>query len=171
MTRTLEQRLSNLEAMAAIQQVLMTCGLALDTGDPDLFADCFTPDCRVAYRDHVTPANADIIRRRGGVVEGDSEVYQGRDRMHALATAHSRPPERYHKHVTSIPVIRVDADQAWTTSYLTLLLRHHNMPVLAAFGRYDDTFAKGDDDRWRIRERRAHLEAHAGTPPLVRKQN
>ena len=65
-------------------------------------------------------------------------------------------------------MIDVDGDKATCVSYLVVVMEHEDVPVLRVFGRYRDRLVRGDDGRWRFRERIAEIESmHAGLPPFV----
>lgn len=165
----IETRLGRLEAVYEIHDTLTRYCQSLDYGDEAALADCFTEDCAVSYEGYLTPDNEAKVRERGATIVDGAECYRGRAQMLRLAEAHSRPPDRLHKHFLSLPRIAFhQPDSASVTSYFTLLLKVEGQPRVAAFGRYDDIIVRCEDGRWRISSRRGRLEAHAGTPPLVR---
>jgi ketosteroid isomerase-like protein len=81
---------------------------------------------------------------------------------------HTRAPELWHKHLLVEPAIDVEGDTASCVSYLAVVMEHDDMPVLRVFGRYRDRLERGDDGRWRFRERIAEIESmRADLPPFV----
>ncbi len=150
----LAQRLTALEDEREALRTLHSYGQALDAGDEDAFADCFTEDGTFTA---------------GGRQPGHTTfALAGRDELRAFAQGHSRPPVGYHQHHVAEPVIALDGDTARVRSTMFVVMEADGVPVLRVFGRYDDTLRRCSDGRWRIARRVAAIDAmRPGLPALV----
>jgi ketosteroid isomerase-like protein len=141
----LERRLDALDQSAAVVDVLYHYAHALDFGDEEEFADCFTEDAVWEARNAAT----DSIMTN-----------TGRDELRRFAEGHTRPPELYHKHFMVQPTVHIDGDTATASCYFMLLVgAPGGMPELMTFGRYVDELRMEPDGRWRIAVRRAEADA------------
>ena len=140
-----------LMAERAVLATLYRYGHSIDYGLEQDWLDCFAP------------AGAFDVRYRVGVKP--SRRFEGRDALAGFLAAHSRAPDRWHKHLLFEPVITVDGDRATARSYFARLDADANgAPFVRAFGRYLDELVKGSDGRWRFAERVAEVEAVASDP-------
>lgn len=152
--RELQARLTVLEEERSIQRRLYAYGHAIDYGDEDEWVDCFTED--------------GVFDVRGRLPGHTALVVSGREALREFAAGHTRPPERYHKHLVIQPVIALEGDRATCTSYFLVVMEHEGRPVLRVFGRYRDRLVKEEGGRWRFEERVAEIESmRPGLPPLA----
>ncbi len=151
----LEARLSLLEAERAIVATLHRYAHSIDYGDEPGWVDCFTEDGVFDVRSR----HAHQLKR----------LISGRAELAAFIARHTRAPELWHKHLLVEPLVEVTGPDSGTcNSYLAVVMEHENAPVLRVFGRYRDRLARGDDGRWRFRERIAEIESmRADLPPFV----
>jgi hypothetical protein len=143
----LVSRLRALEAERDVLATLYRYGHALDYGAETDWADCFTATAHYEVREPGTAA-APTVRS-----------YDGRDELAAFAAAHTRAPERFHKHLVADPVIAVDGDRATVVSYFLRLDDVDGERVVYAFGRYLDELVRCADGRWRFAVRIAEVES------------
>jgi hypothetical protein len=137
-------RLQVLEDERGVRATLYRYGHALDYGAEADWVDCFA-------------AAAHYEVREPGA--GRVRTYDGQDELAAFAAAHTRAPERFHKHVVVDPVIAVDGDRATSVSYFMRLDDVDGERVVYAFGRYRDELVRGADGRWRFAVRIAEVES------------
>src|SRR5438067_10249652 len=127
----LERRVAALEDQAAIVDVLYRYGHAIDFGDQEMFADCFTEDA--VWEAH-NAVNGSVMRNAG------------RDELRRFVEGHTRPPELFHKHVIAEARVQVDGDAATAACYFILLLgAPGGVPEVMTFGRYVDTLRREPD--------------------------
>jgi ketosteroid isomerase-like protein len=144
-TRAPGAHTANLDDEAAITRVLYQYVHALDYGNEAAWVDCFTAD---AVWHAMIP----------GV--GKETVFRGQVELFGFAAGHTRPPELYHKHVITAPMIEVDGDSATSVCYFQFMAAGTDgVPILMTFGRYLDAFRRCDDGKWRISDRHAEVEA------------
>ena len=147
----LREQVALLMAERAVLDTLYRYGHSIDYGLEEDWLDCFEPD------------GAFDVRYRAGA--RPSRRYEGRDGLTAFIAAHSRAPDRWHKHLLFEPLVTVDGDRARARSYFARLdAGHDRTPFVRAFGRYLDELARGSDGRWRFVERVAEVEAMAASP-------
>jgi ketosteroid isomerase-like protein len=145
----LEARLSTVEDESAILKTLHRMAITIDYGDHATWLDCFTTD---------------IVFEMVEVSETDRVVrvrHEGRDALAAFIPGHTHAPAHFHKHLVSDPLIKVSGDTASCTSYLTRVDKGPDGPFLWSFGRYLDSFARGEDNRWRVARRTIEVESRA----------
>ncbi|MET0370416.1 MAG: nuclear transport factor 2 family protein [Sphingobium sp.] len=146
----LETRLSRLEAERDILATFARYGHSIDYGREADWVDCFAPD---AVYDVILPGEAPDAPP-GIRSVGTAELAQ-------FAAAHSRAPDRWHKHLVVNPVFAFDADLAGA-DVESYFLRVDAMPphrVIYAQGRYKDRMRLCPDGRWRFARRRCEVEA------------
>jgi ketosteroid isomerase-like protein len=144
---SLERRVALLEEQAAIIDVLYRYAYAIDYGDEQMFADCFTDD---AVWEAQNAVNGSVMRNAG------------RDELRRFAEGHTRPPELYHKHLMVEPRVQIDGASATSTCYFALLVgAPGGLPEVVTFGRYVDTFRRNGDGSWRIANRRAEADTRS----------
>jgi hypothetical protein len=120
-------------------------GTALDYGDADGFAACFTDD---GVFESVGTSGARPIDVRGTVA------------LRAYAASHSSAPDRMHKHCVFGTLLRFDdaVEVATGVSYYARLDLLVDGPVIMAFGRYHDALTLTSEG-WRLRRRQIEIEA------------
>ncbi len=150
----LERRLALLEDERAIMKRLYAYAHAIDYGDEEGWANCFTED------------GVFDIRTR---IEGTPKmVVSGRAELRGFVARHTRAPELWHKHMLVEPQITVDGDEARSDSYLFVLVENEGLPTLRVFGRYRDRLIRDADGQWRFRERMAEIESmNRFLPPFI----
>ena len=140
-----------LMAERAVLATLYRYGHSIDYGLEQDWLDCFAP------------VGAFDVRYRGGAKP--SRRYEGRDALTGFIAAHTRAPDRWHKHLLFEPVIEVEGEGARVCSYFARLdADDDGTPFVRAFGRYLDQLVKGSDGTWRFAERIAEVEAVAADP-------
>jgi len=147
---SLDEVIARLQALEAERGVLATLhryGHALDYGAEADWVDCFAPAAHYE------------VREPGAGPAASVRSYDGRDELAAFAAAHTRAPERFHKHVVVDPVIAVDRDRATAVSYFLRLDHVDGTREVYAFGRYRDELVRGPDGRWRFAVRIAEVES------------
>ncbi|MCU1617916.1 MAG: hypothetical protein JWO98_5456 [Frankiales bacterium] len=133
---------ADLEAEAAIVRLMALYCHAIDWGDADLWADCFTPD-------------GEYHGIRPG---GTDNVVKGREALVAYAAKHDSPPVHYPKHMVWAPVVEVDGDQARAIATFAVLNDHGAGPVMDVYGSYEDHLVRVATG-WRFQKRFARVEA------------
>jgi ketosteroid isomerase-like protein len=139
----LRHRLQQLEDERAILRVLHSYGPALDEGDDEAWARCFT---------------ADGVWETAGAGVRQARHLQGRAELVAFARRHTRAPDHLHKHCVFDSLIELDGDAARVVSYFVRFDALADGPVVFAFGRYHDRLERGHDGSWRIAHRRAEVQ-------------
>ena len=140
-----------LMAERAVLGTLYRYGHSIDYGLEQDWLDCFAPD------------GAFDVRYRVGT--RPSRRFEGRDALATFVAAHSRAPQRWHKHLLFEPMVEVDGDRASARSYFARLdASDDGTPFVRAFGRYLDELVRGPDGEWRFAERIAEVEAVAAGP-------
>jgi 3-phenylpropionate/cinnamic acid dioxygenase small subunit len=149
----LTARIEALEEQQAILDLLYRYGHAIDYGLEDEWVDCFTPDGAFDMRH----------RRSGPSTSGRWESadrrLEGHEPLMRFVSAHTRAPDRYHKHVVIEPRITLDGHEATVVSYFMFVHENDGRSEVGAFGRYRDRLLRGADSRWRFVERIAEIEA------------
>jgi hypothetical protein len=144
----LAARLARLEDGRAILDTLHRYGQTIDYGLEDDWVDCFTDDARRQSRRRLDPST--------------STVCVGSEQLKGFVSRHSRPPAKYHKHITTGARIEIDAAGARATAVSYFMKvdaeRDEGRPFIQAMGRYLDTLVRSPDGRWRIQERIAEVE-------------
>lgn len=152
----LAARIRRLEDERAILHTVHAYGHAIDYGDEDRWVDCFTKDG--LFNISIRGQRADFCPR-------------GERELRRFVNAHSRAPERWHKHFVVSPVVAIEGDAATCESYFALLYDHEEEALIRAFGRYRDQLVRESDSRWRFWERRAEIESiRTDLPPTRRVQ-
>lgn len=147
----LRAQVAMLMAERAVLDTLYRYGHSIDYGHEEEWLDCFEP------------GGAFDVRYRVGAKW--SRRYEGRSELAGFIAAHSRAPDRWHKHLLFEPLVTVDGDRATARSYFARLdADSDGTPFVRAFGRYLDELVRGPDGRWRFVERVAEVEAVAASP-------
>jgi 3-phenylpropionate/cinnamic acid dioxygenase small subunit len=145
----LATRIDRLESESALMKVLFRLAITLDYGDLETWADCFADD-GVFEMVEVTETERSVRAR-----------HQGRDVIKAAVAGHTHAPEYFHKHLVGDPLIEVTGETASSTAYLTRVDKGEQGPFLWSFGRYLDTFVRGEDGVWRVTRRTIEVESRA----------
>jgi ketosteroid isomerase-like protein len=142
-TGTMEERLRRLEDERAILRTLYLYSHGIDYDLEAEWLDCFTDDARLYWP--------------------GQEPYEGHRAIAEVFRAHPHAPASWMKHFVALPLIEVEGDSARVNSYYQRLVGEpwtaEGGPKVASFGRYEDVLVRGDDGKWRFKERRAHNEA------------
>jgi hypothetical protein len=125
---------------------------AIDSGDAELWADCFTADGEY----------------HGIRPDGSDNVIKGRAALCAYAAAHKSPPEAYPKHMFWAPVIAVNENEATAIGAFAVLNDYGSGPVMDVYGAYEDYLVCDDGLAWRFRRRFARVESQS--PEFVKAQ-
>lgn len=142
-SKSIEQRIQELEDHNDITRTLRQYGLAVDYGDNDGVVDCFTSD---AVRE---------IHRPDGTVNR----WEGADEMRQFARNHSHAPDKYHKHLTFNSIVELDGDAASVTSYMFRFdASDGDKTHIWGMGRHLDKMRRDPDGKWRILERITYIE-------------
>lgn len=144
---SLERRLAEREAEAAIVRALYTLGHTIDYGDNDLWVDGFAED---AVFEMVEVSEHDRVVR---------VQHHGRDKLAAFIPGHSHAPAHFHKHLVADPIVTVEGDRAHAESYMTRIDKGTDGPFLWSIGRYLDDFVRSSDGKWRIAKRTIEVES------------
>ena len=129
----------------AIRQLLAKYNFAIDLGDPEGWADCFTPD-----------GTFECI----GVPE-DSPMggrHEGRDGLVAYAQRHYATAKGHARHWNWNLAIDIDGDRATMQCYLLALsVGRNRLPQLGGAGIYRDKLRRTDDG-WRFESRHVTVD-------------
>jgi ketosteroid isomerase-like protein len=134
---------NDLAMRSAIEAVQYRYGWAMDRGDQDEFAGCFTPDGELVVADTPTIVGADALK----------------DFVAARVAA--RPPATVMVHqVTDLTVVRADDNAAETRSVFRGSLHSATGVRLVATGWYDDRFVRTGDN-WLLQRRVVNVDEPA----------
>jgi ketosteroid isomerase-like protein len=158
----LTARMQRLEDERDILTTLYSYAHGLDYGPEDDFVDVFTPDGEWRRMPSTLPQRS----------------FSGESGLRTMYRDHTHAPEYFHKHVVVNAVVTVTGVTATARSYLVFVPADSDGPYVRAFSRCTDELMRCSDGRWRIRRRRAELEAWAerefppapwsNTPPVAR---
>jgi hypothetical protein len=143
----LTARLARLEDERAVLDNLHRYGHSIDYGLEDDWVDCFLPDGRFEVRRRLNAAN--------------NTVCEGSHALRRFVSNHTRPPQKYHKHIVVDSRIVLSEDRATSVSYFLRVdadMENDGESFIYAMGRYHDTLARCPDGRWRFVERVAEVE-------------
>ena len=152
MSDGLSERIQRLEDEREITRQLYAYGQCIDYGAKDAFVAIFTADAVLTYS--WDTANTVVDSGRAAPLR-----YEGTEAIREFVLGHTSAPDVYHKHMLMEPTVEVDGDRATALSYFSRFDRSRNGPLVSSFGCYRDLFVRCPDGRWRIRERRAEVEA------------
>jgi ketosteroid isomerase-like protein len=139
----LRTRVQALEDRNAILDTLKQYGHALDYGDCDRLADCFTAD---TVRETRRP-------------DGSVNRWEGTAGTIDFASRHSHAPEIFHKHLVLNSLIELHGDIADVVSYMFRFDPRDAEPSFVwGMGRYLDTMRREPDGKWRIVRRISEIE-------------
>lgn len=136
------------EAVTASLSIHRLMGLychAIDAGDAELWADCFTADGEY----------------HGIRPDGSDNVIKGRAALRAYAAAHPSPPEAYPKHMFWAPVIDVNENEATAIGTFAVLNDYGSGPAMDVYGSYEDYLVRDDESVWRFSRRFARVESQS----------
>ena len=128
------------ETLAVLDLLYEYCH-ALDAGEAERGADCFTPDgvWEARWLD-------------GSVVEGHS--FHGHAELLAyFERIAERNPPGAQLHILANPRSVITGDTATSQSYFTTIQKGETTPILGSMGRYSDRLERGSDGQWRFVER------------------
>jgi 3-phenylpropionate/cinnamic acid dioxygenase small subunit len=148
-------RIEALEEQQAILDLLYRYGHAIDYGLEEDWVDCFTQDGAFDMRHRLS---ADAASSPNGQWDTTDRRLEGHGSLAKFVAAHTRAPDRYHKHVVVEPRITFEGGGARVESYFMFVHEHDGRAEIGAFGRYRDQVARGTDARWRFVERIAEIE-------------
>lgn len=132
----MESRIRALEDERDILYTMYTYAHALDYNLEDEWRNIWTQDASLFWADEPgIEAIMDVFRR------------------------HPHAPDTYWKHMLIEPRIHLNGDSATAESYLSRFIDSPEGPVVASFGRYRDVFVRGDDGKWRFKERKVDRES------------
>jgi ketosteroid isomerase-like protein len=135
-------RLRELEDERAILRTLYSYAHGLDYDYEDEWIDGWTEDA---------------------VLHWPHSELRGREQIGDAFRKHPHAPTTYWKHLLIEPRIELDGDRATVDSYFARLQTDdQGRPELASYGRYRDVLVRGDDGRWRMKERVTERESPAG---------
>lgn len=148
----LEATIRGLVARQAIEDVLAAYCHAIDSGDSDTWAGCFTDD-----------AVLEIVDATGEL----RETFRGHPELEAFARRYSTRPEAFHQHRVGEILATVDDDRAQARSQFSVVVHHGRRVTHQVFGRYEDQLRCAADGRWAISTRRVLIDgADPDLPPL-----
>jgi 3-phenylpropionate/cinnamic acid dioxygenase small subunit len=151
-----ESRLARLENLEAIRDLLHRYAHAIDYGLEKDWVDCFTQEGRFVFKFQPGKSPYSGPEPEGGAVF----AFDGHAQLAQFIHRHSRAPDVYHKHLMVEPRIDLQRDTARVSSYFVLVLEMEDRSrEVFTFGRYLDVMERGNDGRWRFRERIAEVEA------------
>jgi len=139
---TVEQRLSRLEDLAAIERLFMDYRRHLDARDLHAYSRLFCEDGEWSGRTG-RAVGPDAIRRM----------------LEENLSPNPPAPGATSWHVVSNPVIDlIDGDRASAQVSWALIRRGEgDQPQIALLGHYDDLLAR-EDGRWKFKRRQAHID-------------
>lgn len=146
----LEGRLDAMDAERGVLWTLHRLAQTIDYGDHDAWLDCFAAD------------GAFEMVEVSGATRTTRVRHEGRAALAAFIPGHTSAPDHFHKHLTTVPLIQADGPaEASAVSYFVRVDNGEAGPFLWSFGRYLDRFTRGEDGRWRLRERVLEVESRA----------
>lgn len=185
LSRALEDRLAEiadrlqaLEDEKAILSTLHRYAHCLDYGLEREWLDCFTDDAKFGSLQVTDAIAAEKSRAKvtppppgaAGALGMSPVERNGKAELAKWIATHTRPPERFHKHLVVDPRISAQGDAADVVSYFVTIFdfAHFGADLwqmgayIRAFGRYHDKLVRCPDGKWRFRERMIELEAFLG---------
>lgn len=130
-----------------IQRTMAVYCHAMDYGEPEVWAQCFTED--------------GVYRAR--FPSGETREIAGRSALAAYAAAHEGPPKKYPKHMSWAPVIDIDGESAVATGMFIIFNQGPSGPIVEVYGRYEDELLRDGDGVWRFTSRTSNVESVADT--------
>lgn len=114
-----------------------------DTGDPEEYIDCFTPDAVWDLTDATDlPMPVQTITGRAALLAG----------VHDRRSAGIQGPGTHTRHDVSSIAVEVNDDRATARSYFRYYRGTDGVPTLAAMGVYSDSFVRTAAG-WRLQRR------------------
>ena len=133
----------NLADRAAIQNLIVAYGTALDTLDADGYAAVFTEDAELDVAGNVRKGRQQI-----------RAIVTGLQESRAASKAKGTPTAALYHVISNTAIEIVSASQGRHHSYWqTIRVGANNQIIVGAIGRYDDELVKRDG-RWLIRSRK-----------------
>lgn len=142
---------ADLATLLAEREILRTMhqySLAVDYSIEDRWVDCFTED-------GVYEVDFPELPEKQKTMRSDLRGREALQRFAAARAEGMRAEKRavFQKHLPLVPLIDVHGDEATVVSHFVGLDREDGLPVVRDIGRYDDTFVRCEDGRWRIKRR------------------
>ncbi len=155
----LAARVRSLEEERAVLSSLYRYAHAIDYGDEATWVDCFTPDG--VFDLHYMGDSPQNPRKGFGTPHAHGRRFAGKEELAMFVANHTRAPIKWHKHVLVEPMITFDPDfqRARVRSYFVRIDNENGAREIWAFGRYIDDMVRGQDGRWRFKERKVETEA------------
>lgn len=149
-------RLESLESQNQVVDRLYAYGHTLDYGLEGEWLDCFTDDATYDLRFRIPTGRSGL---GDGTTTETGVVYRGRAELKTFIAAHTRAPERWHKHVSMSARVVVLGNTASCRSYFARLDDVDGSGlVMSSFGRYTDELLRCSDGVWRFSERIFEIE-------------
>ena len=142
-TDQLLARVRKLEDEREILDLIYAYSHGLDGKEHEDFLACFSEDGRFAWRP---------------VPDGDWVLdVRGQEQLDRWYRDHERsiPAGTEHHVVTNPRIVANDGTTARTVSWYLIIRNYGGRPGVRSTGRYLDELVRGEDGRWRIRERLA----------------
>jgi 3-phenylpropionate/cinnamic acid dioxygenase small subunit len=136
----MERRIHELESQQAGLELLARVAQMIDLADPDGWLDCYTADG--IFRFQASPGGPDVF-----VIEGTEALRDW------FADHRARLPAGRQTHLLVNPRLTHEGDVMKATSTYFTLLDSGGVVVVASSGLWLDELVRGDDGRWRLRER------------------
>lgn len=161
-TRTLEDRVRELEDERDVLRTLHQYVQALDDLVLEQFLDCFTEDGVFETQTKAPWAHANNVRLQG---HDELAAY-----FHRRAAGKGDPPRPSGHHMVT-PDIRIQGDEAIVKAHFAVYYADDEGPGFQTMGRYRDVLVRCADGRWRFKERQVirhslrHMEGTTSTRP------
>jgi len=144
----LEARLRLLEDRDSIRTTMARYAHTLDYGPAEDWVDCFTPDGVFDIR---TTKGLPGFTERPVLTRGSAALLK-------FAKDHPCAPDEYRKHNVLVhDFLEIEGDHARVRSYFLIVHEMTGTGKIAYTGRYLDEMIKGEDGKWRIKERVAEI--------------
>ena len=141
--RELQASVRRLQDEQAIIDLMYACSHGLDGKEYENFMACYTDDGRFAWKP--LPDGDFVLDVRG------TEQLDGFYRDQEVRT----PAGAEHHVLTNPRIVANDGSSARVVSWYLIIRNYGGRPGVRSTGRYLDEVVRGEDGRWRIRERLA----------------
>lgn len=160
----LSARVRMLEDERKVLDRLYAYGHTLDYGLDAEWLDCFTEDAVYDLRFRIPTGRPGLGE---GTMHDSGVMYRGRAQLATFVAAHTRAPDRWHKHLSMAPRITIDGDEATCASYFARLDDDDTSPSISSFGRYLDRLVRCSDGAWRFSARVFEIEGRKVQSPTA----